>query len=167
MPSNAAAVSATGGGLRTRGFDYNVAHAPIPATNRPPPRSIMMFLALKTLHVACAVLSLSGYVIRGVWMINGSPWLQKKWVKVAPHIVDTLLLAAGIGLALLIRQYPFVQGWLTAKVLALIAYIVVGAIGLKYGKTRNIRIAAWLGAIAIFGYIVLVALTRRVLPFLA
>jgi uncharacterized membrane protein SirB2 len=60
-----------------------------------------------------------------------------------------------------------VQAWLTAKVLALIAYIVVGAIGLKYGKTKKIRIAAWLSAIAIFLYIVLVALTRQVLPFVA
>ena len=122
---------------------------------------------LKYLHVACAVLSISGYLVRGVWMMRESPWLQKKWVKVAPHVIDTLLLGAGIWLAIRIQQYPFVQGWLTAKVLALIAYIVVGAIGLKYGKTREIRIAAWLGAIVIFGYIVLVALTRQVLPFVA
>ncbi|MGE5242177.1 MAG: SirB2 family protein [Bacteroidota bacterium] len=126
-----------------------------------------MFIALKTLHVTCAILSITGYVVRGVWMMRESPWLGKKWVRIVPHVVDTLLLGAGIWLALLIRQYPFVQGWLTAKVLALIAYIVVGAIGLKYGKTRNIRIAAWLGAIAIFGYIVLVALTHQVLPFIA
>ncbi|MBI5782822.1 MAG: SirB2 family protein, partial [Gammaproteobacteria bacterium] len=68
-------------------------------------------------------------------------------------------------LAVQIRQYPFVHGWLTAKVLALIAYIVIGAIGLKYGKTRQIRIAAWLGAIAIFMYILLVAFIRQALPF--
>ena len=126
-----------------------------------------MFIALKTLHVTCAMLSITGYVIRGVWMMRESPWLRKKWVRIVPHVIDTLLLGAGIWLAILIRQYPFVQGWLTAKVLALIAYIVVGAIGLKYGKTRNIRIAAWLGAIAIFGYIVLVALTHQALPFIA
>jgi len=122
---------------------------------------------LKYLHVTCAILSITGYVIRGVWMMRESPWLRKKWVRIVPHIIDTLLLGAGIWLAILIRQYPFVQGWLTAKVLALIAYIVVGAVGLKYGKTRKIRIAAWLTAIAIFGYIVLVALTRQVLPFIA
>lgn len=122
---------------------------------------------LKYLHVTCAVLSISGYLVRGVWMMRESPWLRKKWVRIVPHVVDTLLLGAGIWLAILIRQYPFVQGWLTAKILALIAYIVVGAIGLKYGKTRKIRITAWLGAIAIFGYIVLVALTHQVLPFIA
>ena len=126
-----------------------------------------MMIWLKYLHVTCVVLSISGYTVRGIWMMRDSPWLQKKWVRVAPHIVDTLLLVAGILLALQIQQYPFVQGWLTAKLLALIAYIVVGAVGLKYGRTKNIRIAAWLAAIVIFGYIVLVALTRQVLPFVA
>jgi uncharacterized membrane protein SirB2 len=115
--------------------------------------------------MSCALLSITGYIVRGLWMMRESPWLQKKWVRIAPHIIDTLLLLAGILLAMRIQQYPFVQGWLTAKILALIAYIVVGAIGLKYGKTKNIRIIAWFSAIAIFFYIVLVAFTRQVLPF--
>ena len=122
---------------------------------------------LKHVHIACAVLSITGYLVRGVWMMRESPWLQKKWVRVAPHIIDTILLGSAILLTLQIRQYPFVHGWLTAKVLALLAYIVIGAIGLKYGRTRKIRITAWLVAIAIFLYIVLVAVTRQVLPFVA
>jgi uncharacterized membrane protein SirB2 len=127
----------------------------------------MMVLLLKHLHVTSVVLSISGFLVRGVWMMQESPWLQKKWVRVAPHIIDTILLVSAILLAMQIQQYPFVQNWLTAKVLALIAYIVVGAVGLKYGRTKKIRIGAWLAAIAIFLYIVLVALTHQVLPFVA
>jgi len=127
----------------------------------------MMILLLKQLHVTCVVLSISGFLVRGVWMMQESPWLQKKWVRVAPHIIDTILLVSAILLAMQIQQYPFVQNWLTAKVLALIAYIVIGAVGLKYGRTKKIRIAAWLVAIAIFLYIVLVALTHQALPFVA
>ncbi len=127
----------------------------------------MTYLLLKHLHVTCVVLSISGFVARGVWMMQESPWLQKKWVRVAPHVIDTILLVSAILLTMQIQQYPFVQNWLTAKVLALIAYIVVGAVGLKYGRTKKIRIAAWLMAIAIFVYIVLVALTHQVLPFVA
>jgi uncharacterized membrane protein SirB2 len=127
----------------------------------------MMVLLLKYLHVTCVVLSISGFVVRGVWMMRESPWLQKKWVRVAPHIIDTILLVSAILLAMQIQQYPFVQGWLTAKVLALIAYVMIGAIGLKYGRTKKIRIGAWLVAISIFVYIVLVALTHQVLPFVA
>lgn len=126
-----------------------------------------MISLLKTVHVGCVVLSISGYLLRGVWMMRESPWLQKKWVKIAPHVIDTALLGSAVLLAIQIRQYPFVQGWLTAKALALIAYIVVGAVGLKYGATRKIRITAWFGAIAIFVYIVLVAFTHQVLPFIA
>lgn len=126
-----------------------------------------MIWLLKIVHVSCVVLSISGYLLRGVWMMRESPWLRKKWVRIVPHVIDTTLLGSAILLTIQIRQYPFVQGWLTAKVLALIAYIVVGAVGLKYGKTRKVRIAAWLGAIVIFAYIVLVALTRQVLPFIA
>lgn len=125
-----------------------------------------MIMVLKYVHVTSVALSISGYLVRGVWMMRESPWLRKTWVKVVPHIIDATLLISAILLAIQIQQYPLVQAWLTAKVLALIAYIVVGAIGLKYGKTRKIRIAAWLGAIAIFLYIVLVALTRQVLPFI-
>ncbi len=125
-----------------------------------------MILLLKYVHVSCVVLSISGYLLRGAWMMRESPWLRNKWARIVPHVVDTTLLGSAILLAIKIQQYPFAQGWLTAKVLALIAYIVVGAIGLKYGRTKKIRITAWLGAIAIFLYIVLVALTRQVLPFL-
>src|SRR3990172_7406039 len=93
-----------------------------------------MFSILKTIHVGCVILSITGFVIRGVWMIRESPWLAKTWVRVAPHIIDTALLVSAILLTLQIRQYPFVHGWLTAKVLALAAYIVIGAIGLKYSR---------------------------------
>jgi len=125
----------------------------------------MAMIWLKYVHIGCAVLSGSGYFIRGVWMLNDSPWLQKKWVKVAPHIIDTMLLASALALTVQIQQYPFVHGWLTAKVLALLAYIVLGTIGIKRGKTRHMRIAAWLAAMGIFIYIVSVALTRQVIPF--
>ncbi len=119
---------------------------------------------LKTLHVTCAVLSVSGYFLRGLLMLRDSPLLRNRWMKVAPHVVDTLLLASAIVLAVRLQQYPFVHGWLTAKVLALVAYIVLGAIGLRYGRTRRIRVVAWLAALLTFGYIVAVALTRQALP---
>ncbi|OGI39443.1 MAG: regulator SirB [Candidatus Muproteobacteria bacterium RBG_16_64_10] len=122
---------------------------------------------LKYLHIACAVLSVSGYFLRGLWMMQDSPRLQARWVRVVPHIIDTLLLVSAIALTIRLQQYPFVHDWLTAKVLALLAYIVLGAIGLKYGRTRKIRVIAWAAALLTFAYLVAVALTRQPLPFLA
>ena len=120
---------------------------------------------LKYVHIACVVLSGSGYFIRGIGMIRESTWLQKKWVRIVPHVIDTTLLGSAVLLALQLQQYPFVHDWLTAKVLGLLAYIVLGSISLKYGKTKRVRIVAWLAAMGVFLYIVAVALTRQVLPF--
>jgi uncharacterized membrane protein SirB2 len=115
---------------------------------------------VKYLHVGCVALTISGFVLRGLWMIAGSPRLQARWVRVVPHVVDAVLLASAIVLAINIHQYPGVHGWLTAKVAGLVAYIALGMIALRYGPTRRIRIAAWLGALVVFGYVVAVALTR-------
>ena len=115
---------------------------------------------LRDLHVFLALLSISGFIARGILMLRDSPLLSARWIRVAPHVVDTLLLAAGIWLAIGISQYPFIDGWLTAKVLGIVAYIVVGAIGLRYGRTKRIRAIAWVGAIVIFLYIIGVAVTR-------
>jgi len=93
-------------------------------------------------------------------MLRGSPLLQARLVRVLPHVVDTLLLASAVWLAVLLRQYPFVQGWLTAKVLGLIAYIVLGSYALRRGRTPRQRAAAFVAALVTAAYIVAVAVTR-------
>jgi len=125
------------------------------------------YTLLKYLHVSCVVLSGAGFVLRGVWMLQGSPMLARRWVGVAPHVVDTVLLASAIALAMMIGQYPLVHAWLTAKVVGLIAYIVLGTIALKRGRTREIRIAAFCAALLALTYIVAVALTKSALPYLS
>lgn len=124
----------------------------------------MNFLLLLRLHISMVTLSGGLFVLRGLWMLADSPRLQRRWVKVVPHLIDTVLLASGIGLALLIRQYPFADGWLTAKLVALVAYIVLGTIALKRGRTKAGRVTAWLLALATFAYIVAVARSQSPLP---
>jgi len=98
-------------------------------------------------------------------MLQASSMLQQRWVKIVPHVVDTLLLVSALTLVFWSGQYPFEQPWLTAKVLALIVYIVLGTIALKRGKTKFIRISAWVAALATFTYIVVVAVTKQALVF--
>lgn len=121
----------------------------------------MSYLAIKHLHVTCAALSGSLFLLRGVWMLRDSPALQQRWVRIAPHVIDTLLLASALIMVYWSAQYPFAQNWLTAKVVALLAYIALGTIALKRGKTRAVRIGAFSGAVLVFAYIVGVALTRQ------
>jgi len=116
---------------------------------------------LKAAHVGSAILSVSGFVLRGVWMLQDSPLLKARVTRILPHVVDTVLLASAIALALRSAQYPFVHAWLSAKVLALLAYIVLGGVALKYGKTRRIRTLSFGLALLSFLYIVSVAITRN------
>lgn len=121
----------------------------------------MSYLAIKHIHVTCALLSLLLFSLRGIWMLQGSPLLQRRWVKVVPHLIDTLLLGSALVMVFWSAQYPFVQSWLTAKVIALVAYIVLGTIALKRGKTKAVRTTAFVAALAVFAYILKVALTRQ------
>lgn len=125
----------------------------------------MDIVTLKVVHVGCAAISIAGFAARGIGMLCDSAWRQRRWIRVAPHVVDTLLLTSAIGLALAVRQYPFEHGWLTAKLLALVGYIVLGSVALSYGRSKAIRVSAWLAALAVFGYIVGVAVTRQAVPF--
>lgn len=126
----------------------------------------MTYLALKNLHLATLTITLVLFLLRGAWMMADSPRLQARWVRIVPHVNDTLLLISGIALAVLIQQYPLVHGWLTAKLFALIVYIVLGTLALKRGKTKSQRVAAWFAALLVFGYMVAVALAHDPFPFL-
>ncbi len=102
-----------------------------------------------------AVLSFVGFLLRGYWMMMGSRLLNAKLTKVLPHIIDTLLLATAVYLVTATQMYPFVVNWVTAKVILLVAYIVLGTVALKRGKTKKIKIGAFVLSVmtisAIFG----------------
>jgi len=124
----------------------------------------MELAVLKLVHVIAAAVSYALFFVRGVWMIFDSPRLRQRWVRIVPHVNDTLLLAAAIWMTVILHQYPGTHAWLTAKVAGLLVYIGLGTVALKRGKTRRVRIAAWLAAQVVFFYIVAVALTRSVWP---
>lgn len=121
----------------------------------------MPYIALKHLHVTFVALSGLLFLVRGIWMLRASPNLEQRWARIVPHIVDTLLLASAIGLAVVSHQYPGQMPWLTAKVVGLVAYVVLGTIALKRGRTQGLRTAAFVGALACFAYIVAVAVTKN------
>ena len=118
------------------------------------------YLLIKNIHVTCAVISILGFVIRGIWMIQSSQWLKHPLVKRLPHIVDSLLLLTALIMVYLSAQYPFVQHWLTTKVVLLIVYILLGMMALRWLKNKKQRIIAWLMAIVVYVYILSVAMTR-------
>jgi uncharacterized membrane protein SirB2 len=123
--------------------------------------TLLSYRGIKNLHIGAVAVSLCLFALRGVWMMRGSARLQQRWVKIVPHVVDTLLLASAVWLAIQLRVMPLRDAWLTAKVAGLIAYVVLGSIALKRGRTPAIRIAAFAGALLVFAYIVAVAWTKQ------
>ena len=125
----------------------------------------MIFSMLKYVHVAAVIASFALFFLRGLWMMAASGKLAARWVRVVPHFIDTVLLVSAIALAAVTTQYPFVQPWLTAKVLALPVYVVLGTVAIRRGRTRRVRIVAWILALTVFGYIVAVARARVPFPW--
>ena len=127
----------------------------------------MDFALVRSLHIATVGATLALFVLRYVWMLQESPRLQARWVKIVPHVNDSVLLASGIALALMIHQYPFVNAWLTAKLFALLAYIVLGTLALKRARGKATRAASGLAALAVFAYLVMVATSQNAAPWSA
>ena len=125
----------------------------------------MSFLLLKTVHISCVASSYILFFLRGIWSLNGSAIMSQRWIKVVPHVVDTLLIVSAITLAFSIHQYPFVDAWLSAKVIALLLYIGLGFVALRFGRSKTVRLSAWVMAQLVFAYIVLVAINHNPWPF--
>ncbi len=125
------------------------------------------YLALRNVHIACAILTVALFLLRGGLMLADSPWQRHVVLRYLPHAVDTVLLTTALMLTTVIHQYPFAVGWLTAKVGLLVAYIVLGSFALKRGRTRAIRVTAFVAALATIGFLVTVARAHHPLGMFA
>ncbi len=121
-----------------------------------------MYLTLKHIHMAFVALSLLVFLVRGIWLFMGSTMLDRRWVKVMPHVINTILLASGIALAAYLNMSPGEQPWLMAKIVGLIFYIGLGAAAFR-ASSPVVRKLLWLSALVAFVFIVSVAVRKT--PF--
>ncbi len=120
-----------------------------------------LYPQIKLIHIACVVLSGSLFALRGtILILAGSQWVHHPIVRRTTYLIDTTLLAAGIALAAMLHQYPFVQAWLTAKVLLLVVYIVLGVFALRRGRTRGSRAGFFFAALAVYLFIASIAIAH-------
>jgi uncharacterized membrane protein SirB2 len=117
--------------------------------------------AAKLIHVSCAALSITGFIARFPLALRSAPLLKRRWLRMAPHINDTLLLAAGIVMLVLAQLDPLRLDWLRTKIVLLAVYILLGMVALRPAFSRTIRQLAFVLALATFGYIIAVAMTRN------
>jgi uncharacterized membrane protein SirB2 len=124
------------------------------------------YTTLKVVHVAAVALSGLGFVVRYGLSVRGR-LAVRGWLNVAPHAIDTVLLASALALAWIGGYRILHVPWLQAKVAGLVLYILAGTFALKRGRTTGVRTAAFVAALAIYAYIVSVALTKSPLGLLA
>jgi uncharacterized membrane protein SirB2 len=120
---------------------------------------------MKNLHQLFAFLTITGFVIRAFWMMRSSPLLQHRIARIAPHVIDTLFLATGIALVVQLQLAVLQNTWLLAKFAGLFVYIILGALALRPGRPKNVRLAAFGGTLLAFAYIVNTAITKSPIPW--
>jgi uncharacterized membrane protein SirB2 len=127
----------------------------------------MDYAEWKLLHQSAVALSITGFVARGLGSFAQADWVRQRLARTAPHVVDTLLLLSALVMAWTLRLTPGNAPWLTAKIAGLLLYIGLGMLALRPGRPLALRIAAWVAALAVFGWIVSVAITKQPLGLLA
>jgi len=118
----------------------------------------LLWPLLKQLHVALALLTACSFCLRAYWMLRRTPHLHASWWRWLPHVIDTLLFATGLAMAIGLAISPVAQPWLAVKLLAIVVYIVIGSIALKRGRTRGQRVLALVASLLVLAYIFAVAL---------
>lgn len=126
-----------------------------------------MYLLLKYFHLALAITAISGFIVRGYWMLTESARLSARATRIAPHVIDALFLLTGIAMVYLLSLPVLQTPWLLAKFAGLVAYIVLGAIALRRGPTMQVRLLAFVGALSAFAYIAGAALSKSPLSWLS
>ena len=125
------------------------------------------FAVFKVAHITCALLSIAGFSIRGYWIATDNTLQRHPVSKTLPHIIDTGLLGSAIAMLAMWQVSPFATSWLTAKIVALLVYIALGMVAMRFGKTKTIRMAAWSAAMLTVLFIVSVAFSKNPLGFFA
>lgn len=127
----------------------------------------MTYLAIKYLHMMAAAITITGFVVRGFWMMSASPKLLLRVTRIVPHIVDTVFLLSGIAMVAMLSLNPFAHAWLVAKFAGIIAYVLLGTIAIRRGRSQEQRLLAFAAALSVFAYIVGVAFSKSPASWLA
>ena len=126
-----------------------------------------MYPILKSLHTILAALTISGFLLRGYWMITESTLFRNRVTRIAPHLVDTLFLATAVWMVVELQLEPLAQPWLQAKLVGVLGYIGLGMLAFRFGRTTEIRLIAFVAAIASFAYVVGAALSKSPASWIA
>ena len=115
---------------------------------------------IRAVHIAAVLASVSLFALRGIGLFSGASWPKATPVKLLSYTIDTVLLTAALMLTTIVQQYPFIDAWLTVKVVLLVVYIAMGILAFRGPFSERTRMMFWAGALLVFGYIFFVARTH-------
>ncbi len=124
------------------------------------------YIWVKDFHILFITVSIVLFILRFFWKWANADIMQQRWVKIAPHIIDTFMLVSGAWLVVITHFYPFTpQGsWLTEKLFGVIIYIALGIVALGTGKdglrSQKTRWVAFILALGCLYLVVKLALTK-------
>ena len=122
---------------------------------------IEFYPQIKFVHILCVILSGSLFTLRGLLMLMRSRYTNHVALRMLSYAIDTTLLTAALMLITVLHQYPFVQAWLTVKVLLLVLYIVLGVLALRRGRTRRAQVTSFVAALLVYAFIISVAMAHN------
>lgn len=126
----------------------------------------MDYSEIKLIHQTAVVLSVTGFLVRGVAALSGASWVRTRAARTLPHLVDTVLLVSALALAWMLRLSPHAAPWLMAKIVGLVVYVALGVLALRPGRPLAVRATAWVAALLVVAWIVSVALTKNAFGYL-
>lgn len=128
---------------------------------------IEFYPQIKFVHVTAVLVSGGLFLVRGILVLGGrQPWALAAPVRYASYTVDTALLTAALMLVSILPGAVFANGWLTAKLVLLVPYIVLGSFALKRGRTAPVRAATYGLALIAYGLMLSIARTHHPLGLL-
>ena len=116
-----------------------------------------MTITLLYTHMGCALVSILLFIWRGVAMWVERPVTNILYRRVLPDSVDTVLLFSGLYMAFVLEYSLLESGWLAVKMIGLLAYIILGAEALKYGRSKLVKRSCFIAAITVFVFIIIAA----------
>ncbi len=123
-----------------------------------------MYIAIKHIHMLAALVSVVGFALRGALKIRQSSLIERTWVRITPHIVDTILLVSALYLLISSQMWPTQHPWVAAKITALFVYIGLGLMTMRFSQTQKQRLIAYFMTLLCGIYIISVAISKQVLP---
>ncbi|MDP2228737.1 MAG: SirB2 family protein [Moraxellaceae bacterium] len=122
------------------------------------------YAIFKHLHMTAVLASGAFFLLRGLWMMQESSLLNAKLVRILPHVIDTVLLISAFVLIGYLGSLPL---WVQVKIGALFVYIMLGMMAFRFGKSWGVRVLAFFLALAVFAFMLSVAISKNPQGYLA